>query len=330
MSEKSKMKPYTTDQIKISLTPMDWLKLETWCTSAGGREVSGIGTVKFQNGIFHVTEVFLCAGGSESYTQIEPEHIIEVIKQGVDPSQIKLWWHRHPVGNGKPGTHNWSGTDEATIQEEPVGSSPALVEWSISMVRTPYGWVGRMDDYRKGHTLHCAVNQIFKPEEHALLKQIIGKRTTHQMAGGPQGVSDIGNLPPKAPGKLKSFSGDIADWLHRRRRPGKNTRDNNKLNANLANALGLSEEDYDDIVVAVQDNLPEVVAEQWHISVSDLYALDIISDLERLKAHNRMEWLDIHDMALEMGHICSEEVPKDLLEYVREHYDLDDDQMELL
>jgi hypothetical protein len=67
---------------------------------------------------------------------------------------------RHPLGTGVPGLHNWSGTDEHTIQVEPLGSPAALVGWSCSIVRTPKGWVGRIDNYKTGQTKHVPVSGV--------------------------------------------------------------------------------------------------------------------------------------------------------------------------
>ncbi len=64
---------------------------------------------------------------------------------------------RHPLGTGIPGPHNWSGTDETTILREPMGSTPSAVNWSISIVLTPGGFVGRIDNYVKGITQHLEV-----------------------------------------------------------------------------------------------------------------------------------------------------------------------------
>lgn len=65
---------------------------------------------------------------------------------------------RHPLGNGKPGPHNWSGTDEHTATQEPLGGVPGLVPWSVAIVLTSGGWVGRVDFHTpKSQIFHCAV-----------------------------------------------------------------------------------------------------------------------------------------------------------------------------
>jgi hypothetical protein len=74
-----------------------------------------------------------------------------------DAAGMKLWLHRHPVGNGIPGPHNWSGTDHDTCVNTPLGGIPELVKWSAAIVRTPRGWVGRLDNHIRKTTLHVPV-----------------------------------------------------------------------------------------------------------------------------------------------------------------------------
>lgn len=323
------MKAFIKDEILVIIPAMQLLKLETWCASAGGKEVSGIGTMKYEKGKFLVQEVFLCAGGSEVFTQIEPEHIMEVVKQGIDPSLIKLWWHRHPVGNGLPGPHCWSGTDQNTIVTAPLGSSPALVEWSVSIVRTPYGWVGRMDDYRKEHTLHCKVSQIFEPVEHAHLKKVITERT--RQAGGYAGqgagdVSGVGTLPEKKQGRLWSAKEEVEDWLHRRRRPGRNPKDTNKYRAKMMAALGISDRVYDDIILELDENrLPEHVGEDFGIDIFGLREVGIIDEDELDAAIERVEWVDDNKHKLLTGELARDEIPEDLLDWAEDNWVLADE-----
>lgn len=62
------------------------------------------------------------------------------------------------MGNGIPGQHNWSGTDESTIQLAPLGGVPEMVKWSVSMVLTLGGWVGRIDNHISHKTQHLDVS----------------------------------------------------------------------------------------------------------------------------------------------------------------------------
>jgi hypothetical protein len=70
---------------------------------------------------------------------------------------------KHPIGNGVPGPQNWSGTDNATIELAPLGGIPELVRWSVSMVLTPGGWVGRIDNHLTHKTEHLEVSPNIPP-----------------------------------------------------------------------------------------------------------------------------------------------------------------------
>jgi hypothetical protein len=50
---------------------------------------------------------------------------------------------KHPITG-------WSSRDLQTILKEPLGSTPENVGWSVSIVITPVGWIGRIDNYVKG------------------------------------------------------------------------------------------------------------------------------------------------------------------------------------
>jgi len=155
--------------MKIVISDAILLRMETWCATAGGREVSGLGTVEVRDADIHVTGIYLLDMGSAMLTDIPPERIAAIYQRGVLPDKLKLWWHPHPLGNGIPGPHNWSALDDSTILDAPLGSSPALVKWSVSIVRTPLGWVGRVDHYTKKKTSHLEVTQPFTPQAHAAL-----------------------------------------------------------------------------------------------------------------------------------------------------------------
>ena len=60
------------------------------------------------------------------------------------------------MGDSLPGKHNWSGTDNTTITA-PLGGHLEMVKWSCSMVLTPRGWVGRIDNHLKNITQHIEV-----------------------------------------------------------------------------------------------------------------------------------------------------------------------------
>lgn len=150
----------------IKLSPEVALKLETTTTQMRGKEFSGIGFVAFKDGDFNVYDVLVISAGSEAYTEIPSAKLLPIMARPDYPN-MKLWFHRHGVGNGVPGSHNWSGTDSHTAREEPLGCPVGmahLVKWSISIVRTPFGWVGRYDKYTKGEeakTTHMRVTPSY-------------------------------------------------------------------------------------------------------------------------------------------------------------------------
>jgi hypothetical protein len=268
------------------------LLLETWCTTAGTKEISGVGTVEKTDEGFKITSVYLCAGGSEALTQIEPSHIMEVVQQGVAPSAIKLWWHRHPVGDGKPGPHCWSGTDEGTIQNSPLGSSPALVEWSISIVRTPLGWVGRVDNHKNGKAVHVEVKQILPPKEHQYVKKLIVDSYQHPRSyiGALYNEhSDIGQLPSKQ----KSFDNfdvggltwRVNQWLANRPQKGQGKK---KLR-HVLEKLQLEWSELNEIAYRISGGeMPEDVAGDYALDVFELVDLQVLTQDQAMEAYKRL------------------------------------------
>ena len=101
-------------------------------------------------------DIILLHVGSEGLTIIPGEQVMELTKRE-DASNMRVWFHRHPLGNRTPGWHNWSGTDNQTIAETPLGGIPEIVKWSASIVRTPQGWVGRIDNHITSNTVHVNV-----------------------------------------------------------------------------------------------------------------------------------------------------------------------------
>ena len=122
-----------------------------------------------------VYDFVLLSVGSAVYSEIKPELMLPLSKRP-DAHKMHGMCHMHPVGNGVPGEHNWSGTDREWILETPLGSLPQLVKWSFSIVLTPGGWVGRVDNYLTGKTLHCPV-VYFRPEIAAKAQALTPERT---------------------------------------------------------------------------------------------------------------------------------------------------------
>lgn len=126
------------------------------------REFSGIGTitvspnfdVEKKTGVITLDHIWLHNVGSEGYTEFVLDPKVVPVKFW---PHLKLWFHRHPLGNEMPGPQNWSMTDNQNIKETPLGGDPKDVKWSVSIVRTPYAWVGRVDQYHPAKTIHCSV-----------------------------------------------------------------------------------------------------------------------------------------------------------------------------
>ncbi len=153
------------------------IHLETWISSAGGREVSGVGIMEKdpEAKTFTLRKCWLMAAGSVAYTEIPGARMVKLIEEGVRPDQLKVWWHRHPVGNGIPGPHNWSGTDNNTIREEPFGIDPSMVKWLVSIVRTPRGWVGRYDSHVLKQTVHMSVKTKVSEKQYGAAADLIDR-----------------------------------------------------------------------------------------------------------------------------------------------------------
>lgn len=145
-----------TKPFKLRMTGKVALRLETATKETRGLEFSGLGFVKKEKGGLCIYDAVVLHVGSEGYTEIDPQKIMPLLDRE-DARNIKCWFHRHPLGNGVPGADQWSGLDEQTIQESPLGGIPKLVGWSVSIVRTPLGWVGRVDNHKERTTVHVPV-----------------------------------------------------------------------------------------------------------------------------------------------------------------------------
>ena len=158
--------------MRLTLSPLVAIELETIANQTRGHEFSGIGKLSKNGNGMVVEDVVLLDVGSKGLTEINANDLYEVSQMEGD---WRVWFHRHPVGNGKPGKHNWSFTDETTIQTSPLGGIPQAIKWSVSIVRTPHGWVGRVDNHISGKTVHLPVEgqgpeRVFKRAE-KLLKE---------------------------------------------------------------------------------------------------------------------------------------------------------------
>ena len=131
-------------------------------TNSTHLEFSGFGFCNIQGEQIVVYDFVLLHVGSFGYTQIEPELVLKLMDRP-DASCMKVWIHKHPMGSGVPGPNNWSGRDEMTCIEEPMGGVPMMVKWSAAVVITPHGWVGRVDNHLSHRTIHLPVLPEVKP-----------------------------------------------------------------------------------------------------------------------------------------------------------------------
>ncbi len=132
------------------------IQLQTIGILNRGAEFSGFGWCRIEGKEIVVYDFVLLDLGSETFTEIPPEVIMPLLERS-DRQNMKVWCHAHPVGTGIPGPHNWSATDEHTCTREPMGGSPGAVGWSAAIVRTPGGWVGRIDNHISRQTRHLEV-----------------------------------------------------------------------------------------------------------------------------------------------------------------------------
>jgi hypothetical protein len=146
----------------------------------GWREYSGNLFAERTEEDIEVYDFVLLDVGSWGYTEIRPELMLPLLDRP-DFKNLRGWAHKHPVGDGVPGPHNWSFTDETNIKETPLGGVPELVKWSFSIVLTPGGWVGRIDNHITGKTLHCPV-AWFRDAVAEKAEKLIGQTPQHTQA----------------------------------------------------------------------------------------------------------------------------------------------------
>ena len=281
------------------------IHLETWVSSAAGREVSGVGIMEAspEEKTFTLKKCWLMAAGSVAYTEIPGEQMVKIIKDGVRPDQIKVWWHRHPVGNGIPGPHNWSGTDNHTIREEPFGIDPSMVGWLLSIVRTPRGWVARYDNHERKETTHMEVKGKVSSEQYMAAANLIERHVQAElranMAAAPNGAQRT-SLPKKqarAYRKPPQEPDEVFDQLGLGGFGGKGIRttpsgqsydppDNEKphpIPGGIEQALqevGWDRKTYLAVKNALKFELPEFVAFDYSVTLLDMLKTGCISQSE--------------------------------------------------
>ena len=155
---------------KILLSKAVEIYLTAWKLAVGGLEFSGLGEVeRNEDGDFLVKDVYLMDVGTAVFTDITPDRIVALPYSDTR----KLWFHRHPVGNGVAGPHNWSGTDHHTATKEPLGGIPQMVKWSIAIVYTPSGWTGRIDFHQDTGTKTYYTDVLPQNPSEEVIKQAL-------------------------------------------------------------------------------------------------------------------------------------------------------------
>lgn len=260
------------------------IHLETWVASAGGREVSGVGIMEADAAAktFTLKKVWLMAAGSGSYTEIPGAKMVELLKEGVRPDQIKVWWHRHPVGNGVTGPHNWSGTDNNTIREEPFGINPTMVKWLLAIVRTPLGWVARYDNHETQTTIHMPVECGISLEEYKSVRSLVEHHlqveTALAMQQGGNGNGQRTTVPLKKkynfPSKDKAAGAHpVFKQLGMEPLSELHTNEKSRLHE-----VKWEEDTYRRVLEAIEYDLPEFVAFENGVSIYDMHKVGILED----------------------------------------------------
>lgn len=291
-------------ETKLLIPDRVLLHLESWVASAGNREVSGVGILdrEPEKKRFVLKKVWLLAAGSQSYTEIPGATMAKLVSEGVKPSEIKAWWHRHPMGDGKPGSHNWSGTDVNTIRKEPFGIEPDMVGWLISVVRTPRGWVARFDNHKEKYTIHMPVKTSVNGKSMNAVAHMIGQLEEQENKVAMAAAARI----TKAKGKpsweedwYMDATGDAAKPHPSRQNPGFWDR----LQEKFPGRFGLEGESLDAGLVEVhwdkktykavesdlQRELPEFVAHQNQVTLAEMYKIGLITREQAQDTHKRIQ-----------------------------------------
>lgn len=148
--------------MKIEVDPNLMVRLNGYAIAARDQEFSGLGFCELRKDVIWVYDFVMLDVGTEVFTEIPASELLKLMDRP-DYKNMKVFVHKHPMGDGVPGIHNWSGTDNTTIMMTPLGGVPEMVRWSVSMVLTLGGWVGRIDNYITHKTLHLEVSPNITP-----------------------------------------------------------------------------------------------------------------------------------------------------------------------
>jgi len=152
---------------RVFITPQAKQRLDLYIQLCPD-EISGLGRVERLGEDFLITEVFLfkqrATGASTELSEKDiAEWLTDLVRQGKDPSKIKLWWHSH----ASMGAY-WSSTDEKTI------SSCFATDWMISLVGNKRGeYCVRLDIYKPIRlTLDGLPLEVYWPEDKELKAEV--------------------------------------------------------------------------------------------------------------------------------------------------------------
>lgn len=126
--------------LSILMPPAVKQQLDAYIDAADG-EISGLGRVKMNGSVLTVEEIFLfkqvCSSASTVLSDDDVANfLIEAVDRGIDPSELKLWWHSHAKMNVF-----WSKTDDDNIETFANG-------WMLSIVGNKAGnYLCRVDLY---------------------------------------------------------------------------------------------------------------------------------------------------------------------------------------
>lgn len=194
--------------MKIVIEPELMLRLQSYAAAIPD-EFSGFGFCELEKDVIRVYDFVLLNVGSYAFTEIPTSKILPIMERS-DAGKCKVWLHRHPMGSGVPGPENWSGTDVATIKTGPLGSVPELVKWSVSIVLTPRGWVGRIDNYVTGKTVHLEVEPQAKTiyaELAAIKSEVMATLKPFQREARVDAFGQLIIRPSQTKGALSSQAG---------------------------------------------------------------------------------------------------------------------------
>jgi len=104
-------------------------------------EISGLGDVIREENVFLIKDVMLFSqevtpGSTDLENEAISNFMVEAIQAGLDPVNLRLWWHSHVNGGCF-----WSGTDEDTVDR-------FKNDWFVSIVGNKKGeYMARVDIY---------------------------------------------------------------------------------------------------------------------------------------------------------------------------------------